>query len=85
MCACSVQLAIAWSIPSLTTTSGNLSPISTKPWFLTFDPANDDVLIWKNNCRLRVSENEGCGRVTDVAVLDEAAGLLLVCFMCFSY
>ena len=31
-----------------------------------------------------MSENEGGGRDTEFTMIDESAGVLLVCFMCFS-
>ncbi len=72
---------MAHSMKTATSSFSTPVAVSAKPWFLTFDPENENVFILKNNSRLRVKDNESSGCVTEVAVLDESTGVLLVC--CF--
>ncbi len=49
--------------------------LSSKPWFLT--EVNGDVLVWKNNYRLKVA-GSNAGYVTEVSISD---GNLLVNYL----
>lgn len=45
---------------------------SNKPWFLTYNPADRDVLVWKNGVRLRLlSDGTAAGKVLSACVLSE--------------
>lgn len=59
------------------TSSSGSGYISSKPWFMTFIPENG-VLIWRNQCRLKVAGKESAGRVIDVSVEDEVGRLIMV-------
>ena len=54
------------------------STISNRPWFLTHDPSCGEVFIWRNGCRLKLSENERAECVTEVSVVEEQDKTLLV-------
>ena len=51
---------------------------SSKPWFLTLNPDNKDVLIWKSGIRLKLSDGTSTGRVTSAAVTKRHAGSITV-------
>lgn len=52
---------------------------SDKPWFLTHNPADHDVLVWKNGVRLRLlSDGTAAGRLLSVSVLSEEHKTLTV-------
>ena len=56
-------------------TSGNsqgssLPSASTKPWFLTYNPETNDVLIWKSGLRLKV-KGESAGSVRNISLLSK--------------
>lgn len=45
--------------------------ISSKPWFLTFNQANKDVIVWKNDIRLKVQHGQSAGCLREVSVRGE--------------
>ena len=51
---------------------------SSKPWFLTFNPSNKDVLIWKSGIRLKLSDGTTTERVLSAAVSSQETGMLTV-------
>ena len=54
---------------SVSTSIAIASNASSKPWFLTFDPETNDVLIWKSGMRLKLKDGSSSGRVTAISVL----------------
>lgn len=52
-------------------TAAGINYVSKSPWFLTLNPDNQDVLIWKRGVRLRGSDGKSTGPVKGVKVFVE--------------
>ena len=46
----------------------NSTYVSKSPWFLTINPDNKDVLVWKRGVRLRGSDARSVGPVKGIKV-----------------
>ena len=76
----STQLAAVDSTMSVSASSSSSSPASKKPWFLTFDPSNKSVLIWRNNQRLKV-DGSSAGEASEISIIDDTTDLLMISFV----
>lgn len=65
---------------SVSASSSSSCPVSKKPWFLTFDPSNKSVLIWRNNLSLKV-DGSSAGEASEISIIDNTTDLLMVSFV----
>lgn len=68
---------VSSSAPSVKSSEASTNS-SSKPWFLTMNPDNKDVLIWKAGIRLKLSDGTSTGGVMSAAVAKRHAGSITV-------
>lgn len=67
------------TMTSVASTSGSSkTSVTTKPWFVTYNEEDKDVLIWKQGERLKLQNGSSAGRVLRIVVADKAARVVKV-------
>lgn len=59
--------SVADSAPSVASDAAKVGS-SSKLWFLTFNPENNDVFIWKTGIRLKLSDGTSTGKVLSATI-----------------
>lgn len=52
--------------------------VSSKPWFLTYNPDFKEVFIWKSGRRMQLKDGSSSGPVTTVSIYDDENKIISV-------